>query len=79
MSSSSIILMICIFSIRRRPSNEKMFTIGVMVDIKSEQAISIRDLGGIIEAALEKHKIGDVTVKRDEFYELVTIKGDFII
>lgn len=56
-----------------------MFKVGVTADVKSNQAITINELNSIIEKALENHKIGELTVKKDDFYELVAIKGNFIM
>lgn len=53
-----------------------MFQIYVVVDIKSEKAIQLREISSIIEQALEAHRMGDVTVKKDEFYELVAVEGN---
>lgn len=61
----------------RRPASNKMFTIGATVDMKSQQSIPVRELADMIDKALEAHKIGDLTVRKDEFYELVAIKGNF--
>lgn len=53
-----------------------MFTIGVTLDIKSEVAIPVSELDEIIREALDEMKIDDVTAKKDDFYELVPIKGN---
>lgn len=54
-----------------------MFTIGVTVDIKSEQPIAISELSRLIDQALENHRLGELTVKKDDSYELVAVKGKF--
>lgn len=53
-----------------------MFQIYVVVDIKSDKAIQLREISDFVEKALENHRLGeDITIKKDEFYELVAVEG----
>lgn len=49
----------------------------VTVDITSEKGIIGYDLSRIIEGEIdERSKIGDLTVKKDDFYQLLAVEGN---
>lgn len=52
-----------------------MFSVHVIIDIKSEKSIQLHEISQVIEEALEYHRIGSVTVKKDDFYEFVAVEG----
>lgn len=65
------------FLFASRPSSSEIFKIGVTVDITSDEPITKDELEDIIRPALDSRHIDDLSVERDDFYSLVTIKGNF--
>lgn len=53
-----------------------MFSVGVTADIRSDAPIPYHELQDIIEKALYHTKLGSFVIKKDNFYELVPIRGN---
>lgn len=61
-----------------RPSQTEIFNVGVNVDIVSDEPIALDDLEQIFGSAIDSRKIDDLSVERDDYYELYAIQGNFL-
>lgn len=48
------------------------------VDIESDEPIALDELEQIFGNAIDSRKIDDLSVERDDYYELYAIQGNFL-
>lgn len=56
---------------------DDIFRIHITVDLKSEKPITGYELNHLIESQIDSPKrIGELTLRKDEFYELTVVEGN---